>query len=255
VGVILYELICGEAPPGAKEGRIQRAPEIPEGLWKTVERLLAHAVERRPSSAREVQADLEIFLASRGLEGTRAHLADVIDQIAPQRLSPLRVLSRITQLTNLTRFTRAEGSDVPDLPRSKAPIVFASLLAIGAAAALYAAGRGEESIQAPAPPPPPPAIVSLPPPPPVEAATATLAEERPKRVKRRAAKSGWLTIDTRPWTEVYAGKRRLGLTPVVGAKLPTGRHDLTLRNDKLGLIRKITVTIRPGKTTRIQRTL
>jgi hypothetical protein len=90
------------------------------------------------------------------------------------------------------------------------------------------------------------------------AATPTMAEEPPKpaiKKKRALPKSGWLTIDTRPWTEVYAGKRRLGLTPVVGVKLPTGKHELTLKNEKLGLIRKITVTIRPGKTTRIQRTL
>ena len=78
---------------------------------------------------------------------------------------------------------------------------------------------------------------------------------RPKKRAAKVAKSGWLTIDTRPWTEVYAGKRRLGLTPVVGVKLSTGKHELTLKNEKLGLIRKITVTIRPGKTTRIQRTL
>src|SRR5688572_8563032 len=113
VGVILYELISGEAPPGASEGRIERIDDIPEPLWKTVERLLSHSVEKRPSSAREVQAELEMFLASRGLEGTRAHLADVIDQVAPQRMTPLRVLSRITQMTNLTRaFTRADEPSI-----------------------------------------------------------------------------------------------------------------------------------------------
>jgi serine/threonine-protein kinase len=97
-------------------------------------------------------------------------------------------------------------------------------------------------------------------PPPIEAQTPTIAESpkpRPKHrhKKKRSLKPGWLTIDTRPWTEVYAGRRRLGLTPVVGVKLPSGKHELTLKNEKLGLVRRITVTIRPGKTTRIQRTL
>jgi serine/threonine protein kinase len=263
VGVILYELICGDSPPGASNGRIQRDDAFPEPLWKTVDRLLANSVDKRPSSAREVQAELEMFLASRGLEGTRAHLADVIDQVAPDRMTPLRVLSRITQMTNLTRaFTRAEDPSVELKKRSKAPFVFAGLLAAGVGAVLFAA-TAEPEQQTPLAIAPP--IEPIRPPP---VATPTIAAEipeepipekpekpRPKKRAMKIAKSGWLTIDTRPWTEVYVGKRRLGLTPVVGAKLSTGKHELTLKNEKLGLIRKITVTIRSGKTLRIQRTL
>jgi serine/threonine-protein kinase len=254
LGVLLYELICGEVPATISK-RLARADEIPEPLWNMVARLLAISPENRPSSAREVQTDLEIFLASRGLEGTRAHLADVIDQISPTRMTPKRILSRITQMTNLTRFTRADHSEVV-LSKSRAPFVLAGAIALGAGAILYAANEK--------PPPPPPieapiaAAPSIAPPiapAPIEISTPTVAAEPPRRTRKKAPKSGWLTIDTRPWTEVYAGKKKLGLTPVVGAKLPSGRHELTLKNEKLGLLRRITVTIRPGKTTRIQRTL
>jgi eukaryotic-like serine/threonine-protein kinase len=246
VGVILYELICGETPPGASDGQIAQPEEIPDPLWKSVARLLASSPESRPSSAREVQAELEIFLASRGLEGTRAHLADVIDQVAPLPLTPMRMLSRITQMT---RMTGASASMEVKRP-SKTPIAIASLVAIVAIA--WFASRRED--------PPPPVVVHAeppPPPPPPVAVTPTVAEEPPKKRKPPREKTGVgrLTIDTRPWTEVYLGKRRLGLTPVVGVKLPSGKHELTLKNGELGLTRRITVTIRPGKTTRIQRTL
>jgi hypothetical protein len=68
-------------------------------------------------------------------------------------------------------------------------------------------------------------------------------------------KTGSLTIDTKPWSEVYLGGKQLGITPLVAIKLPSGTHQLELKNPSLGLTKKIKVTIRPGKVTRVQRDL
>ncbi len=60
---------------------------------------------------------------------------------------------------------------------------------------------------------------------------------------------GYLKLDTDPWTEVYLRRRRLGITPLLKVRLPSGRHRLRLVNTETGLKRSLSVTIRPGKTT------
>jgi serine/threonine-protein kinase len=86
-------------------------------------------------------------------------------------------------------------------------------------------------------------------------------DERPKRpvrkrrrIRRRPRKKadGFLRLDTSPWSIVYLGKRKLGLTPLVGVKLPAGTHKLTAVNDERDLKKTIQVTITPGKTTMLQ---
>jgi hypothetical protein len=38
-------------------------------------------------------------------------------------------------------------------------------------------------------------------------------------------------------------------------RLPSGAHELELRNPKLGIVRRLQVVIRPGRVTRVQRDL
>ena len=77
------------------------------------------------------------------------------------------------------------------------------------------------------------------------------------RVIARPKKSrpGYLRLDTAPWSEVYLGKHKLGITPLLGAKLSAGTHRLTLKNPQLNITKSINVTIRPGKTTSVFREL
>ena len=78
VGGLLRSLMVGGA--GQRTG----APsEIPAPLWSTIESALQETPAHRPSSARAMLADLEIFLASRGAEGTRTHLADLLRSVFP----------------------------------------------------------------------------------------------------------------------------------------------------------------------------
>jgi serine/threonine-protein kinase len=62
-------------------------------------------------------------------------------------------------------------------------------------------------------------------------------------------RTGVLRLDTIPWSEVYLGKRKLGITPLMGIKLPSGTHRLTAVNKDLGLKKTFSITIRPDRTT------
>ena len=60
---------------------------------------------------------------------------------------------------------------------------------------------------------------------------------------------GSLRFDTRPWSEVFLGKRKLGITPLVDLRLPAGKHWLKAVNSNRGLSKRVQVVIAAGKTT------
>lgn len=66
--------------------------------------------------------------------------------------------------------------------------------------------------------------------------------------------TGYLSVMTVPWSEVFLGSRRLGVTPVFRIELPVGRHTLTFRSPNRPPVRK-TVRIRANEETRIRETL
>ncbi len=78
---------------------------------------------------------------------------------------------------------------------------------------------------------------------------------KPPRPKPRGAKMGKLRIKTKPWSEIYLGKKKLGITPLLGVNLPAGTHKLTAINKARKLKKTIRVTILPGKTTTVKRNL
>ncbi len=61
---------------------------------------------------------------------------------------------------------------------------------------------------------------------------------------------GRLTARTTPYSVVYLGRRKLGVTPFAGVSLPAGRHLLTFKNPKRKTLKK-SVVIRSGKTTKV----
>jgi eukaryotic-like serine/threonine-protein kinase len=76
------------------------------------------------------------------------------------------------------------------------------------------------------------------------------ADPTPIKVKPKK-KYGFLRLDTEPWSEVYLGKRKLGITPILGARLKPGTHKLKLVNSQMKIDKTIRVTIRPGRTTKL----
>ncbi|AKV03047.1 serine/threonine protein kinase [Labilithrix luteola] len=62
------------------------------------------------------------------------------------------------------------------------------------------------------------------------------------------ASTGYLTIDTYPWTRVTAQGRVLGDTPLVRVPLPAGTHVLTLENPNEKVHQTTVVVIKAGET-------
>ena len=91
----------------------------------------------------------------------------------------------------------------------------------------------------------------------VEADHADRADEggpRPRRRGRATAGTGYLSVLTVPWSEVFLGSRRLGVTPLFRVELPAGRHTLTFRSPDRSPMRK-SVRIRAGAETRVRESL
>jgi serine/threonine-protein kinase len=78
--------------------------------------------------------------------------------------------------------------------------------------------------------------------------TRSRSRPEPRPAPARAA-AGKLNLNTKPWSEVSLGGRKLGITPLLGIELPAGQHDLLCVNPGRGISKTIRVTIEPGETT------
>jgi eukaryotic-like serine/threonine-protein kinase len=259
VGVLVFEMLTAEAPEGLE---IVRPETIPIELWSPLSRALAADPSERWSSAREMQGAFELFLASRGLEGSRAYLGDIVQNLAPKRGPLERALTRFTRITNLSRIESSSEGELQK--RSKvAMIAFASgcaLVVITLVAIL--AYDPPPPITDPAPvvivpgePKEPPIVEIAPEPEPPPPPEVHEIEPKQRAKKTIVAGSGKLTIDTQPWTAVYLGGKKLGITPMEGVRVPSGTHEIELKNPDLGISRRIRVTIRANQTTRVRKTL
>jgi hypothetical protein len=101
-----------------------------------------------------------------------------------------------------------------------------------AAAALVPPGPAPSPAEGPASDPPEP-----PSPPPTP---------RPAPAK---VTTGLLRLDTEPWTQVFFKGRKLGDTPLIDVRLPSGPHELLLINDEQRIRTVIDVEISTGRTT------
>ena len=57
---------------------------------------------------------------------------------------------------------------------------------------------------------------------------------------------GTINLSADPWANVYLGKRKIGMAPQVGLRLPVGRHRLKLVNPDLDSVKWIEVQV-PSK--------
>ena len=63
---------------------------------------------------------------------------------------------------------------------------------------------------------------------------------------------GRLQLTTGTPVDVFLGQRRLGVTPLLGIRLPAGTHKLNLSNKSAGIKKRLSVIIQAGETTIIE---
>ncbi len=77
-----------------------------------------------------------------------------------------------------------------------------------------------------------------------------VGKTKPKKVagiKKRGKRTGTVRINSEPFSVVYLGRRRIGPTPQMNLKLPVGSHTLTLKNEALGLTKRVRVKVEAKK--------
>jgi serine/threonine-protein kinase len=85
----------------------------------------------------------------------------------------------------------------------------------------------------------------------VEAAAQDVATAS-KLVADKPQGRGQISVEVKPWAEVWLGNRRIGITPqTIPAK--AGKHRLRLRNPDLGKSERTRVEVRPGRKVRVRR--
>jgi serine/threonine protein kinase len=67
---------------------------------------------------------------------------------------------------------------------------------------------------------------------------------------REGVQPGKLTLGSKPWANVYIGKRLLGPTPLVDFPLPAGEYTFTLVSPEAGLAQTVTLEIPAGGSVR-----
>lgn len=249
LGALLWWMLTGQQSGAPVLSLPPRPPaELEPGLWALLGRLLAPTPEGRPSSAAEVEQELEGLATGFGGAAQRSRLAELARSLRP-RSARGQVVERLTQLIR--------GTEAAPPLRRVGP------WALGLLALLAAGVAWLRPASAPLPSVAPLRAAVLPsgpvlgpPTPPPEAAAEPLAPEpRPSARAQGRRSPGFLTIDSDPWTEVYLGPTRLGITPLSGVRLPSGAHELELRNPGAGIRRRLKVLIRPGVTTRVHPSL
>ena len=73
--------------------------------------------------------------------------------------------------------------------------------------------------------------------------------KRPAAVK--ASQTGYLTLQTTPWTKVWVDGDPVGSTPFYKRELEPGKHTLRLVNEAERIDEKRSFVIRAGKTTKL----
>ncbi len=63
---------------------------------------------------------------------------------------------------------------------------------------------------------------------------------------KRPAKTGRVTVRVNPWAQVSFGGKNLGTTPLPAIEVPAGTATFVLKNDQLGVTRKVTVKVPAG---------
>ncbi len=79
-----------------------------------------------------------------------------------------------------------------------------------------------------------------------DAGAQVKAPVKPRPPVKRAAKMGKVTVRVNPWAQVMFGGKNLGTTPLPAIDVPAGTATFVLKNDQLGVTRKVSVKVPAG---------
>jgi serine/threonine protein kinase len=254
LGVVLYELITRELPfqgetdlltakqvcerPLAPASTLR--PGLPPGLEAIIARALDRDLERRFESAEAMRVALEQLFAGHPGFTEPAVRSFLLSLFGPERereaSSPPALLGRPAGPPTLPL-----AGAIPARPGSR----FRKLLWGGALAlvlvgllqqgALWVRGRNGPQLA-----PAPRQLSIAPPPTPVESAAPVAP----------AIAMGTLELDSNPPVDVWLDGRRIGRTPLRGARVKAGAHQLRLVDPKLKLSRRMQIDVAAGEVFR-----
>ncbi len=290
LGVVLYELLTGTHPVSSGGDVVvmhtlsgtegyrpleEAAVWLPRSVSQTIDRAIAFDPQERFQTAETLHSGLSQLLYARFPAFTPKRLADLVCQV--QRINE-KTSSRDAESiirADLASFASAvRHSTAPPTKAKRSPHLRAALVAVVVLAGIGLLGwLFSESTGEPAPPKAPPLERPLPPvspdtapePPPVREPPAD-AEPAQSPIQTPAAPTeppaaadrppkrpgqGRVDINADPWAEVTIGGTERGTTPIIGLKLPAGRHRAVFTNPETGVTKTRTVRVRAGKTTRV----
>ncbi len=223
-------------------------------------RALLDALMDGPVAAPAELGQLVESLCPEELEVFRRKASDALTRAGMETASMLRP-ERRTALSN-DPGTAAEIAELRKrTPNRWAPFGLAALLATGLAGWVV---LGPSAPPALAPTPAPIAAAEPKPPvpvPPVSSPEPARAEPAPKRVRPTpppvavkpvpATGPGWVSIDARPWANVFIDGKEIDRTPIARYPLPPGRYTLVFKNPERNQEQTRVVTIESGRSSSV----
>ncbi len=283
-GVILYEMLSRRRPFDAEtyeELIIQVttepctplrsanpliSPELEQVVHRAMEREVGHRFDSMAELARSLRsfASLADDRRNSGFPVTVQRSEPVVPAAAlPQPTSP--TLARPLPETRVAVETKAPFRAAPvrsgkSLYLAGAVIAVLVLVAASVGITLAVTGNGDQDddpianvLPIPDLPPQPVASGPGPSPVPVKREVASEREEREesKNSPEVAGQTGFLTVNSRPWTKVYVDGRFVNNSPLIRHKLAVGIHAVKLANPDFNISEKFSVHIKAGENKQV----
>jgi len=83
---------------------------------------------------------------------------------------------------------------------------------------------------------------------PLELSVDPAGPRPPPQLRRPVVRTGRVDVRVNPYAEVFFNGRSYGTTPIPPIEVPAGTATFTLRNSKLGVVRKVSVKVNAGTT-------
>ncbi len=285
MGIVLSEALTLQQPPntprtleeaqGARQP-YQPDPSLPKGLNDILARAMSPEIDGRFTTAAAMSEALEAWLMTSaqtvvpgdivgflaalfGNAAIEANAGVALDDGVLGTTGVLAARRQGTQPLSISSLQAVRAISEP-LPQDNGPQSLIWPILVGSSTALLV---GFVLLLALWPRAQPPMVLEAPPalqvvipsqvefdaPLPVElpdAGAQVKAPVKPRPPVKRAAKTGKVTVRVNPWAQVMFGGKNLGTTPLPAIDVPAGTATFVLKNDQLGVTRKVSVKVPAG---------